>query len=269
MISVLTTVARCTLRTDTFTRVMAPAIADAEHRTGMGVPSWREAGALVLTLALAALHDVRTDIAATFDRQSLRTVWLPALAWPVGFACCVVTLEAARTAWFQRPMHLGSVLATTMTVALPWVMTPAAFRLMRRSNTPVRPIVSGTAIASVLVAIATFALYEINFAMRANPNFEQHQFWSAIQSATFVPLLGLAGVALSYSRGWRVAARLAVMAVLQIGLLLLIDPPYHWPLPLRLGRSVLVLALVVGLGLWLRGRERSDRPAPDSLTPAR
>src|SRR5688500_4398640 len=86
-------IARRVLREETYRLAMEPAIADAAFE---GAAAERLAGhhrlALILTLILAALHDLRQDVRAAYAGDALRTVWLPAVGWASIYAGASLSL---------------------------------------------------------------------------------------------------------------------------------------------------------------------------------
>ena len=202
-------IARRVLREETYRLAMEPAIADAAFEgAAAGRLTIPHRLALILTLMLAALHDLRQDVRATYDGDALRTVWLPAVGW--------ASLYVGGSLSFTRFWATGSGLSWPAMVVLiiasvvPAMLAPAVFRLTRRESTPARSIVAATVAmttASIITNLALRSVLRIEFDSALDP---RYVFESARMMA-LVPLAGLVGLSLSYSAGWRVGARLAVI----------------------------------------------------------
>jgi hypothetical protein len=201
-------IARRVLREETYRLTMEPAMADAGFEcTAARRLGTRHRLALILTLILAALHDIRQDVRATYCGDALRTVWVPAVGWATLYGLATFSLSGPRLSGSGLSGLALMLMAAAFVV--PVILAPAVLGLVRRearSGSILAATIAMTA-ASVITTLALRRVLSLEFDAAFDP---QYLFESA-RTLTGVPLLGLVGLSLSYSAGWRVGARLAVI----------------------------------------------------------
>lgn len=250
----LTFVAERLLKPETLRLTMAPAIADAQHEAASASTAARVRNnvALAWTLTLAALGDLRLDVQATCNGQTIRAVWLPALGWNYGFVLVLLALLGIPAGGMTADgeLRFSALLGVYVIVMFPNVIAPAAFILARREHAVARPLVAAILCVTVVRVLATPLR---GFLMNEPATLGLSLFVAILQ---IVVVLAMLGLTLSYGRGWGVAARLAAILV---GSVLLVNA-----LNAYVGRSPVwaypALFVVILISLRIR---RTRTPPPE------
>jgi hypothetical protein len=229
------------LRDETFAQTVAPAVADLQFETRFSGPATLARGYLGVAraVALAGLADLRGDLATSFADDTVRQVWLRALAVYAVFAVITTAMVVADADARYRLTAAGSTLADVTVAMLPVMMAIGAHGLVRHRPDGRRSLAAATAVVMLMTWTVAFSTRPARNALVANheaarwlvaaqdgatharqvthdrtvpelaemlnqarsAEFRQGHYWTDVRIGASVPAMALVGLSLSRSHG--------------------------------------------------------------------
>jgi hypothetical protein len=205
----LTTIARRTIRRETFESLVAPALADLHFDATAGRPLGRHYVGLVLVIATALVRDIRIDLHLTLGA---RRVWKRTAAWYAGVAAfCIGTMLYAGTPLAESSGGAAVVrrfVVVGFMTPLPFAMIAAAFYMRRDGALPRRTMPIATVSFALLYVALNFTYSVTHSGVAARDLFSARALVGAMPFSIFyLSSYAMFGVVLARGRTWTVPLR--------------------------------------------------------------
>lgn len=235
----ITRIARRLTCSDTFERLVSPAIADLQAEAAHSwTRRWRHYGAFAVVLGYAVLRDFRCDVGMAFGGDDARRVWTRAAAWALFAGFCNWAVMYGLTLRMLDRLNgpigleaavLNGIVYRSIVPGMVAALVVGAYQLKRREPSRLRTVVAASVVfilatpivGSITEALHTPALNALEETYRlARPDLPApmvHARWQAIlsgmlQTASFAWL----GTALARYRGWPLAFSATTIITLYI-----------------------------------------------------